>query len=154
MHIPPGKYFTQFHFLEYPFSRGSTHIRSADPYDTPDFDAGFMNDERDMAPMVWGYIKSRETSRRMDAYAGEVTSHHPFFKYDSPVRAKDMDLQTTKSYGGPDHLTAGLQHGSWTVPAEKVKDPALTYLNSSQAAIREDLKYSTDDIAAIEDWGT
>ena len=31
-----------------------------------------MNDERDMAPMVWGYIKSRETARRMDAYAGEV----------------------------------------------------------------------------------
>ena len=61
-----------FHFLEYPFSRGSTHIKSADPYATPDFDAGFMNDERDMAPMVWGYVKSRETARRMDAYAGEV----------------------------------------------------------------------------------
>jgi len=54
-----------FHFLEYPFSRGSTHITSPDPYETPDFDAGFMNDERDMAPMVWGYIKSRETARRM-----------------------------------------------------------------------------------------
>src|SRR5690606_809325 len=26
----------------------------------------------DMVPMVWGYIKSRETARRMDAYAGEV----------------------------------------------------------------------------------
>lgn len=25
-----------------------------------------------MVPMVWGYIKSRETARRMDAYAGEV----------------------------------------------------------------------------------
>jgi alcohol oxidase len=61
-----------FHFLEYPFSRGSTHIKSADPYDSPDFDTGFMNDERDMVPMVWGYIKSRETARRMDAYAGEV----------------------------------------------------------------------------------
>lgn len=61
-----------FHFLEYPFSRGSTHIKSADPYDSPDFDCGFMNDERDMVPMVWGYIKSRETARRMDAYAGEV----------------------------------------------------------------------------------
>lgn len=61
-----------FHFLEYPFSRGETHIVSPDPYEAPDFDAGFMNDERDMAPMVWGYIKSRETARRMDAYAGEV----------------------------------------------------------------------------------
>lgn len=61
-----------FHFLEYPFSRGSTHITSPDPYAAPDFDTGFMNDERDMVPMVWGYIKSRETARRMDAYAGEV----------------------------------------------------------------------------------
>ncbi len=50
---------------------------SPDPYEAPDFDAGFMNDERDMAPMVWGYIKSRETARRMDAYAGEVTDKHP-----------------------------------------------------------------------------
>jgi alcohol oxidase len=46
--------------LEYPFSRGETHIVSPDPYEAPDFDAGFMNDERDMAPMVWGYIKSRQ----------------------------------------------------------------------------------------------
>ena len=98
--MPHGKFFTMFHFLEYPFSRGSTHIMSPDPYEAPDFDAGFMNDERDMAPMyvladmnssvfilwsnvdvygrVWGYIKSRETARRMDAYAGEVTDKHPY----------------------------------------------------------------------------
>jgi alcohol oxidase len=69
---PPGKFFTMFHFLEYPFSRGFVHIKSPDPYEAPDFDTGFMNDERDMVPMVWGYIKSRETARRMDAYAGEV----------------------------------------------------------------------------------
>lgn len=46
-----------FHFLEYPFSRGSTHIVSPDPYEAPDFDAGFMNDERDMAPMVRDFAK-------------------------------------------------------------------------------------------------
>lgn len=67
MLMPPGNFFTMFHFLEYPFSRGETHITSPNPYDAPDFDAGFMNDKRDMAPMVWGYIKSRETARRMDA---------------------------------------------------------------------------------------
>ena len=65
MNVPPGKYFQQFHFLEYPFSRGSTHITSADPYEVPDFDAGFMNDERDMAPMVWAYIKSRLVLSRL-----------------------------------------------------------------------------------------
>lgn len=95
--MPAGKFFTMFHFLEYPFSRGSTHIVSPNPYDAPDFDAGFMNDKRDMAPMVWGYIKSRETARRMDAYAGEVQAMHPFYAYDSPARAKDMDLATTNA---------------------------------------------------------
>lgn len=40
-----------FHFLEYPFSRGETFITSPSAYDAPDFDAGFMNDKRDMAPM-------------------------------------------------------------------------------------------------------
>ena len=79
MLMPPGKFFTMFHFLEYPFSRGFTNITSPSAYDTPDFDAGFMNDKRDMAPMVWGYIKSRETARRMDAYAGEVQMMHPFY---------------------------------------------------------------------------
>jgi alcohol oxidase len=96
---------------EYPFSRGWVHAKSADPYEAPDFDAGFMNDKRDMAPMVWGYIKSRETARRMGAYAGEVTGMHPHFAHDSPARASDMDLETTKAYAGPDHLSAGIQHG-------------------------------------------
>jgi alcohol oxidase len=72
-----------------------------------------MNDKRDMAPMVWGYIKSRETARRMDAYAGEVTGMHPHFSFDSPARARDMDLATTNAYAGPNHLSAGIQHGSW-----------------------------------------
>lgn len=152
MTIPPGNYFTQFHFLEYPFSRGSTHIKSADPYEVPDFDAGFMNDERDMAAMVWGYIKSRETSRRMDAYAGEVTTHHPFFKFDSPARAQDMDLATTKHYAGPNHLSAGIQHGSWTVPRAKGKEPKTSYLSSNQHEILHDLEYSYEDVEAIEDW--
>lgn len=74
-----------------------------------------MNDKRDMAPMVWGYIKSRETARRMSAYAGEVTSMHPFYAYNSPARALDMDLPTTKAYAGPNHITAGIQHGKFPV---------------------------------------
>ena len=73
------------------------HFNLALRYEAPDFDAGFMNDKRDMAPMVWGYIKSRETARRMDAYAGEVQAMHPFYAYDSPARANDMDLATTNA---------------------------------------------------------
>lgn len=70
-----------------------------------------MNDKRDMAPMVWGYIKSRETARRMSSYAGEVTGMHPHFKYNSPARAFDLDLPTTNAYAGPNHYSAGIQHG-------------------------------------------
>lgn len=150
---PPGNFFTQFHFLEYPFSRGFVHVKSADPYEAPDFDAGFMNDERDMAPMVWGYIKSRETARRMDAYAGEVQAMHPFFDFDSPARANDMDLETTKRYALPGNLSAGLQHGSWSVyNPEPDKKPSDDILNSSKAHVREELKYSKKDIEAIEEW--
>jgi alcohol oxidase len=152
MLMPPGKFFTMFHFLEYPFSRGFTHITSPNPYEAPDFDAGFMNDKRDMAPMVWGYIKSRETARRMDAYAGEVQAMHPFYKFDSPARAKDMDLLTTKAYAGPDHLTAGIQHGSWSMPVESGKAPEPNLLNSNSQSVYEDLDYSTEDIKAIEEW--
>jgi alcohol oxidase len=141
-----------FHFLEYPFSRGFTHITSPSAYDAPDFDAGFMNDKRDMAPMVWGYIKSRETARRMENFAGEVHSMHPFYAFDSPARALDMDLATTKAYAGPNHLSAGIQHGSWTMPIEAGTAPSPSFLTSNKQEIREDLKYTNEDINHIIEW--
>ncbi|OQU95094.1 hypothetical protein CLAIMM_01350 isoform 1 [Cladophialophora immunda] len=150
--MPAGKFFTMFHFLEYPFSRGFTHIVSPDPYEAPDFDAGFMNDKRDMAPMVWGYIQSRETARRMQAYAGEVTAMHPHFKHDSPARALDMDLITRNQYAGPNHITANIQHGSWTMPVELGDVPEVSFLNSNQQHYRAPLKYSKEDVAHIEKW--
>ncbi|KAH8664570.1 GMC oxidoreductase-domain-containing protein [Xylariales sp. PMI_506] len=153
MLMPPGNFFTMFHFLEYPFSRGFVQIKSADPYEAPDFDPGFMQDERDMAPMVWAYIKSRETARRMEAYAGEVQNMHPFFDYDSPARANDMDLETTKRYALPGNLSAGLQHGSWSVFTPPPDKPAgINILNSNKTNIREELKYSKKDVEAIEEW--
>ena len=119
-----------------------------------------MNDKRDMAPMVWGYIKSRETARRMQAYAGEVTSMHPHFKYDSPARATDMDLATRNAYGGPNHITSNIQHGSWTIPAENVGSaPGPNLLNhkgelnsNTNQPFRQPLEYTKDDIAHIEKW--
>jgi alcohol oxidase len=143
-----------FHFLEYPFSRGSTHITSADPYAVPDFDAGFMNDKRDMVPMVWGYIKSRETAHRMDAYAGEVAAMHPFFKFNSKARACDLDLETTNKYALPGNLSAGIQHGSWSVPlgkAETLADIKNT-VTSNCKDVREDLPYDENDLKAVEEW--
>lgn len=153
MLMPAGKFFTMFHFLEYPFSRGFTHITSPDPYAAPDFDTGFMNDERDMVPMVWGYIKSRETARRMDAYAGEVETMHPFFDYDSPARARDMDLATTKAYALPGNLSAGIGHGSWSLPLGPADvAPQAGILNSNAKELRHELEYSARDIEAVEEW--
>jgi alcohol oxidase len=150
--MPPGKFFTMFHFLEYPFSRGETFITSPSAYDAPDFDAGFMNDKRDMAPMVWGYIKSRETARRMDAYAGEVTGMHPFYAYDSPARALDMDLATTNAYAGPNHITAGIQHGSWSMALSPGEPAKPNLLNSNYQHVRDDLPYTNTDIEHIIEW--
>ncbi|KAL6360087.1 hypothetical protein LRP88_05787 [Fusarium phalaenopsidis] len=134
MLMPPGKFFTMFHFLEYPFSRGFTHIKSADPYETPDFDAGFMNDERDMAPMVWGYIKSRETARRMDAYAGENST------------------PSSATTAPPVLTTLTLLPPSNTPSPATLPPPGAQILNSNKAHIREELKYSKEDIEAVEEW--
>jgi alcohol oxidase len=88
----------------------------------------------------------------MDAYAGEVQAMHPFYAYDSPARAKDMDLATTKAYALPGNLTAGIQHGSWSMPIEAEKAPKANILNSNSQRVYEDLKYSQEDIKQIEEW--
>ena len=88
----------------------------------------------------------------MDAYAGEVTGMHPFYAYDSPARALDMDLATTNAYAGPNHITAGIQHGSWSMPLEPGKAPQPSMLNSNQQAVREDLPYSKEDIDHVIEW--
>lgn len=69
MHAPPGNLFTMFHFLKYrnnpslaAFFRGSMHIVSPSPYDAPEIDSGYLNDVRDMAPMVWAYKKESRDS--------------------------------------------------------------------------------------------
>jgi alcohol oxidase len=88
----------------------------------------------------------------MDAYAGEVQAMHPFYAYDSSARAKDMDLATTKAYALPGNLTAGIQHGSWSMPVEAGKAPKANILNSNSQNVYKDLKYSKEDIKQIEEW--
>lgn len=102
--------------------------------------------------MVWGYIKSRETARRMDAYAGEVQAMHPFYAYDSPARANDLDLATTNAYALPGNISAGIQHGSWTSPVKKGRAAQPNFLNSNSQEVLEDLQYSNEDIKHIENW--
>ncbi|KAF7333312.1 Alcohol oxidase [Mycena venus] len=143
--LPPGKYITMFQYLEYPASRGKIHIQSANPYVEPDFDSGFMNDKADFAPIRWSYKKTREVARRMDAFRGELTSHHPRFHPASPAAAKDIDIQTAKGIL-PERVhcrhSHGMLRGTWHAPGEPY----------NAAKVHEDIKYTEEDDKAIDDW--
>jgi alcohol oxidase len=66
--------------LNYPFSRGYIHATSStDVKAKPDFDAGFLSQEADIAPQVWAYKKIREIVRRMPSFGGELETTHPRF---------------------------------------------------------------------------
>ncbi|GAA6002775.1 hypothetical protein JCM10207_007670 [Rhodosporidiobolus poonsookiae] len=140
--LPPGKFMTMFSYLEYPASRGKIHIKSKNPHVEPFFDSGFMSNKADFAPIRWTYQKSREIARRMDAYRGELASHHPHFHPSSPAAAKDIDLVTAKQLL-PNSLSAGIHMGTWSRPQEP---------HASRKPVKEDLVYSEDDIKAIDDW--
>ncbi|KAF8671874.1 hypothetical protein RHS04_08040 [Rhizoctonia solani] len=142
--VPPGKYFSMFQYLEYPFSRGSIHISSSDPYADPIFDSGFLNHEADVAPIRWSYKKVREVARRMDAYRGELTSLHPHFHPDSPAACEDVDLQTAKEYMPAGQLTVGIHMGTWSKPRKP--------LAPGERRIVEEIKYSKEDDEAIDNW--
>ncbi|KAK0206150.1 GMC oxidoreductase-domain-containing protein [Desarmillaria ectypa] len=135
--LPPGK----FQYLEYPASRGKIHIKSQNPYQEPFFDSGFMNNKADFAPIRWSYKKTREVARRMDAFRGELTSHHPRFHPASPATAKDIDIRTAKELF-PNGFTVGIHMGTWHKPGE-------TY---DANKVHEDIKYSKEDDKAIDDW--
>lgn len=139
--LPPGKYITMFQYLEYPASRGKIHIKSPSPYVEPDFDSGFMNHKADFAPIRWSYKKTREIARRMDAFRGELTSHHPRFHPASPAAAKDLDIQTAKGIL-PNGFTVGIHMGTWHQPGD-------TY---DASKVHEDIKYTEEDDKAIDDW--
>lgn len=139
--LPPGKYITMFQYLEYPASRGKIHIRSPSPYVEPYFDSGFMNHKADFAPIRWSYKKTREIARRMDAFRGELTSHHPRFHPASPAAAKDIDIKTAKQLM-PQGLTVGIHMGTWHKPGD-------TY---DASKVHEDIIYTKEDDQAIDDW--
>jgi len=64
----------------------------------------------------------------------------------------DMDLATTNAYALPGNLTAGIQHGSWSEPLRPGKPASATLLNSHRQDIHDDLQYSKEDIAHVEEW--
>jgi alcohol oxidase len=139
--LPPGKYITMFQYLEYPASRGKIHIKSPNPYEDPFFDSGFMNDKADFAPIRWSYKVTREIARRMDAFRGELTSHHPRFHPASPAAARDIDIRTARDIL-PNGFTIGIHMGTWHKPGELY----------DASKVHEDIKYSKEDDQAIDDW--
>jgi hypothetical protein len=58
---------------EYPFSRGSIHISSGDPYADPIFDSGFLNHEADVAPIRSASSSLMNDSALMFMPAGGLT---------------------------------------------------------------------------------
>jgi len=64
-----------------------------------------------------------------------------------------MDLATTKAYALPGNLSAGIGHGSWSFPLPAADNiAAANILSSNKANTRQELKYSSKDIKAIEEW--
>lgn len=139
--LPPGKYMTMFQYLEYPASRGKIHITSPSPYVEPFFDSGFMNNKADFAPIRWSYKKTREVARRMDAFRGELTSHHPHFHPASPAAARDIDIKTAKQLM-PNGFTVGIHMGTWHKPGEAY----------DASKVHDEIKYTKEDDEAIDNW--
>ncbi|KAG2075739.1 alcohol oxidase [Suillus decipiens] len=139
--LPPGKYMTMCQYLEYPASRGKIHITSPNPYVEPFFNSGFMNNRADFAPIRWSYKKTREVARRMDAFRGELTSHHPHFHPASPAAARDIDINTAKQMM-PNGFTVGIHMGTWHKPGEPY----------DASKVHDEIKYTKDDDEAIDNW--
>lgn len=88
--VEPGQYFTMATYTAYPYSRGSIHITAPENViDGYDFDAGFMNHPSDIKKQIWAYKMSREISRRLPYYKGELELGHPKFKEGSKVTLSD-----------------------------------------------------------------
>ena len=69
-----------------------------------------------------------------------------------PFLLHELHVLIRQQYALPGNITAGIQHGSWTMPIEKGKAPSPSFLNSNSQHVLEDLNYSTEDIKHIEDW--
>jgi alcohol oxidase len=79
--VEPGQYYTMGAYTAYPYSRGSIHITDKeDIVDGYDFDAGFLNHPSDIKKQLWAYKVTREISRRLPYYKGELELGHPKFK--------------------------------------------------------------------------
>ena len=100
-----------------------------------------MNNKADFAPIRWSYKVTREIARRMDAFRGELTSHHPHFYPGSPAATQDIDIQTARQIL-PGAFTTGIHMGTWHRPGKP--------FNASK--VHENIQYTEEDDKAIDDW--
>lgn len=102
--IEPGQHFVAGPYTPYPYSRGSIHITSKSPYDTPTFNCGYLSNPVDLEKLVWGYKLSRDLVRRMSHYQGPLdgVSGHPTFPPGSKADYDYVDKQSAlKGYPIP-----------------------------------------------------
>ncbi|KAI5475229.1 hypothetical protein MNV49_001709 [Pseudohyphozyma bogoriensis] len=132
--LPLGKYIMMGAYLMYPYSRGSIHITSKDPFSAPDFDPGFLSHPADMEPQVWMYKRLREIARRMPTYRGEIAAIQPKFAATSSARSQEYD--STKVGPGGLGVAAGVEN---------------LHISDDKPSV-EDLVYSEEDNEAVREW--
>jgi len=86
------QYFTMGTYTAYPYSRGSIHITDKeDVIGGYEFDAGFLNHPSDIKKQLWAYKISREISRRLPYYRGELELGHPKFAEGSKAALAELN---------------------------------------------------------------
>lgn len=106
--VEPGQYITMGTYTAYPYSRGSIHITSTtDVLTGYDFDAGFLNHPSDIKKQLWAYKLSREITRRLPYYGGELALGHPKFPEGSAAA-----LVESIEGGSPPEVTSDIEYSA------------------------------------------
>ncbi|KAG2357291.1 alcohol oxidase-like protein [Suillus spraguei] len=88
--LPPRNYMSATWYTLYPVSVGSVHIKvTENGEEGVDFTTGFLDDPCDIVPLNFGYKKTREITRRMASYRGEVAAGHPDFPEGSAAACRE-----------------------------------------------------------------
>ncbi|KAG2131588.1 GMC oxidoreductase-domain-containing protein [Suillus bovinus] len=88
--LPPRNYMSTGYYTLYPMSVGSVHINvTENDKERMDFTTGFLDDPSDIAPLDFGYKKTREIFRRMASYRGEIAAGHPNFPEGSAAACRE-----------------------------------------------------------------
>ncbi|KAF8124724.1 hypothetical protein EV363DRAFT_1177677 [Boletus edulis] len=81
------------YYLMYPESVGSVHITSGEDANSPvDFDPEYCSNPGDVALLTLLYKMTRELTRRMPMYRGDVLASHPNFPQGSPAACTEMNV--------------------------------------------------------------